>query len=86
MLLLTLNDEVDDGVGPASLVDQTGVLSVIVVPDGEELEGVGLRVERHPVLVVPDDHGVVAVLDQFDGRRFAVQSTAGHTPSSVGRR
>ena len=72
----------NDGIGTASLVDQTGVLSVIVMTNGEKLQGVSLRVQRHPVLIVPDDDGVVGVLDQFDGRRFTAVS-GGRTPSSV---
>lgn len=62
----------NDGVGSAPLVDQAGVLSVVVVTHWEELERISLRIERHPLLIVPDDDGVIAVLDQLDGRRFPV--------------
>lgn len=83
--VLTLNDEVNNGVGTSAFVDQTRVLSVIVMADGEKEERVRLRVERHPVLIVPDDDRVVAVLDQFDGRRFAVRSSASRISRAVHR-
>ena len=65
-----MNDEVDDCVWSASLVDKTGVFAVIVVSHRVEYEGVGLRVERQAVAVVPHDNGfaVASVFNQFHSR------------------
>jgi len=61
----TLNDEVDDGVRDPPVVGQAEVLAVVPVAHRREVEGVRLRVERHPLLVVPHHHRFVGVLDQL---------------------
>ena len=63
--ILTVNYQTDDSLGHAAAVHQAGVLASVLRGDRMELERVVLQRQRHPVLMVPHDGGVAAVLEQL---------------------